>query len=204
MTRTANYGIRKVEATRRSAFTLLELLLAMAILTMMIAVSAPKLASFFHGRALDSEARRLLAMTRQGQSRAASEGVPMELWVDAEQRRYGLEAEDSYIKDSYNNSDPKAVTFDLDKDVKIEVLNRAAKPSTTTILRDSATPVSTASVAPINLKHPNLPTIRFLPDGSISEASPQTLQLIDRDGASFWLTLSRNRLNYEIRNTQPN
>jgi hypothetical protein len=60
-------------------------------------------------------------------------------------------------------------------------------------------PASIASVPPVILKQPNLPTIRFLPDGSFGDSSPQTLQLMDRDGASRWLMLSRNRLNYEIR-----
>jgi hypothetical protein len=46
--------------------------------------------------------------------------------------------------------------------------------------------------------HPNVPKIRFLPDGSIAEGGPQAVHLIGRDGASLWLTLSRNRLNYEI------
>src|SRR5438034_650988 len=45
--------------------------------------------------------------------------------------------------------------------------------------------------------HPNLPRIRFLPDGSISESSPQTLHLKGRDGSFISLSLSK-RLNYEI------
>src|SRR5512143_2179039 len=67
------------------AFTLIELILVMALLTIVISLTAPKLSRFFHGRTLDSEARRLLALTRSGQSRAVSEGLPMDLWVDAKQ-----------------------------------------------------------------------------------------------------------------------
>ena len=45
-----------------------------------------------------------------------------------------------------------------------------------------------------------LPSIRFLPDGSISESSPMSVRVYDReDGASYWLSQSRNRLNYEIK-----
>ena len=54
----------------------------MAILTITVSIAAPALSNFFRGRSLESEARRLLALTRQGQSRAVSEGVPMDLWVD--------------------------------------------------------------------------------------------------------------------------
>lgn len=204
-------GTRAIVATRRlvpvrrqdsAAFTLLELILAMTILVIMLALSAPTLANFFHGRALDSEARRLLSLTRSGQSRAVSEGVPMELWVDAEKRNYGLEAEDSYTKTDANNGDAKAVQFDLDRDVKIEVPNlSAARPAA--VVRSSSTPISTASVLPVAAKHPGLPMIRFLPDGSVSDTSPRMLHLTDRDGASLWLALARTRLNYEIQKTQP-
>ena len=57
----------------------------MALLTMVISLTAPSLSRFFRGRTLDSEARRLLALTRSGQSRAVSEGMPMDLWVDADE-----------------------------------------------------------------------------------------------------------------------
>ena len=181
------------------AFTLIELILVMAILTMAVSVTAPTLSHFFTGRALDSEARRVLALTRAGQSRAVSEGVPMELWVDAERRTYGLEAAVSY-QDNNNDGDSKAVDFELDRDVKIEVSSaNSVKPA---VVRSSTMPVSTASVPPVISKHPSLPTIRFLPDGSVSDGSPRMLQLSDREGSSLWVTLSRNRLNYEIR-TQP-
>ena len=66
--------------------------------------------------------------------------------------------------------------------------------------RTSGAPISTASVPPVVSRHPNLPTIRFLPDGSISQDSPQSLRLVDPEGASLWLVLSRNKMHYEIRN----
>ena len=53
----------------------------------------------------------------------------------------------------------------------------------------------------VNLVHANLPTIRFLPDGSIGESSPQMLHLTSADSGSLWLAQSRDGLNYEIRST---
>src|SRR5437773_775638 len=50
--------------SHRRAFTLVELILVMALLGIVLAVSAPSLSNFFHGRTLDSEARRLMALTR--------------------------------------------------------------------------------------------------------------------------------------------
>src|ERR1039458_8859603 len=73
---------------RAAAFTLIELILVMAILIMAVSLS-----HFFRGRTLNSEARQLLALTRNGQSRAVSEGLPMDLWLDVEQGTFGLGAE---------------------------------------------------------------------------------------------------------------
>jgi hypothetical protein len=47
-----------------------------------------------------------------------------------------------------------------------------------------------------------LPAIRFLPDGTVDENSPQTLQLTDSAGFSRWLLLNKTRTGYEISNTK--
>ena len=180
----------------RRGFTLIELILVMALLTVVISLTAPRLSRFFHGRTLDSEARRLLALTRSGQSRAVSEGIPMDLWVDTEEGTFGLEAEPSY-----ETSDPKAVDFELDSGLQLEVvaMTVAAPANTVTMNRNQQT--SIASVPRVNLVHASLPTIRFLPDGSIGEASPQKLHLTSMDGGSLWLAQSHDGLSYEIRST---
>src|SRR5664279_2945484 len=122
----------------RRGFTLIELILVMALLTIVISLTAPKLSRFFHGRTLDSEARRLLALTRSGQSRAVSEGMPIDLWVDAADGAFGLEAEPSF-----DTSDPKAMEFTLDGGLKIAVVNRAVVAPA--IILNRNTRVSTAS-----------------------------------------------------------
>lgn len=175
-------------------FTLIELILVMALLTIVISLTAPRLSRFFHGRTLDSEARRLLALTRSGQNRAVSEGVPMDLWVDAAQGTFGLEAEPSY-----ETSDPKAVDFTLDGGLQLEVVNKTVATPANTLTRNNQ--ISTASIPRVKLVHANLPTIRFLPDGSVAQSSPQMLHLTSADGGSLWLALSRDAVNYEIRNT---
>jgi len=187
----------ETEQPRQRAFTLMELVLVLALLATAAALVAPAMANFFRGRSLGYEARTLLALTRQGQSRAASEGVPMDLWLDPQNGKYGLEEEASF-----GSSDPDAVEFPLDKNMQLEVFNGTTANANKRAPIDMGAPLSTASVPPVLLAHPDLPTIRFLPDGSISETSPQKLHLIGRDGASLWLVQSRNRLNYEIRDTE--
>ena len=168
-------------------FTLIELILVMAILTIAVSLTAPVLSNFFHGRSLDSEARRLLALTHQGQTRAVSESVPMNLWIDASQGAYGLEAESSY-----ESTDSKAVDVKIDSDMQIAIENNGLQNT------GMVTPATTVSLTSSS-SHSNLPGIRFLPDGSIAESSPQAVRLTGRDGVSLWLTQARNHLNYEIR-----
>ncbi len=181
--------------TTPHAFTLIELILVMAILTFAVSVTAPTLSHFFRGRALDSEARRLLALTRSGQSRAVAEGIPMDLWVDEKQGRFGLQMEPSFDK-----NDVKAVDFDLDSGLQIQVMNAAPAANSSTANRNR--PESIASVPRVVLVQAGLPTIRFLPDGSVGDSSPLKLCLVDRDGNSIWLAQNRERTSYEIRSTE--
>ena len=167
---------------------MIELLLVMTIMVIAIAIAAPLMANFFRGRTLDSEARRLLALTHAGQSRAVSEGVPMRLWVDADKKTYGLEEDPGWVE-----QDPKKVEFTLDQDLKFEVIQPARLPS-----RTSAFGNAQASSGATQTR--GLPQIHFLPDGSIEDTSLRALRVYDRDGASLWLAQADNRLNYEIRN----
>jgi type II secretory pathway pseudopilin PulG len=177
------------------AFTMVELLLVMALLVAMLSIAAPVLANFFRGRTLDSEARRFLALTHSGQSRAVTEGIPMVLWVDVDQHRYGLEAEPGW-----EDQDAKAVEFPLDPDLQIEVIN-ATKPkpaSTSSAQAASQAASQAANAGPAAANARTGPRIRFMPDGSFGEPSLQAVRIYDQYGALF-LEQSQNHLNYEIR-----
>jgi type II secretion system protein H len=165
---------KRTAMNHEPAFTLIELVLVMALLVAAVSVSAPMLSSFFRGRALDSEARRLLALTHAGQSRAVSEGTPMLLWVDAPQRAYGLERESAA-----RNGDPKAENFTLAEYVQLDAV----------------------SAQPVSVDSRKLPAIRFLPDGSIDESSPSALHLAGADGSTLWLVEAANHLSYAIQNS---
>jgi prepilin-type N-terminal cleavage/methylation domain-containing protein len=170
------------------AFTLVELIVVMALLVTVMAVASPSLAGFFRGRAVDAEARRLMSLTRLGQSRAAGEGIPMILWVDLNQPSYGLEADSSFV-----DEDTKAVEYPLDSNVTLEIgaTDDASGAITANTLFGTATSAS---------RHASLPNIRFEPDGSISGSSPESFRMMDRDGGSLWVGQSANRMSYEIRN----
>ena len=177
---TGNKRLRGGSPLRDHGLTLIELILVMAVLTVVLSVGAPALARFFRGRTLDSEARRFLSLTRYGQSRAVSEGVPMVLWIDDQQGFYGLEAEVGYLEE-----DPKAVQFMLHQDLLIEVEQAEVRPLSSRWDRPSR-------------RADNLPEIRFTPDGFISETSPDAVLMREGEERSIWIAQSHNRLHYEM------
>jgi type IV fimbrial biogenesis protein FimT len=155
-----------------SAFTLIELILVLALLVVITSIAAPAMARFIRGRALDTEARQIVALMHLAQSRAVSEGAPMMLWVNASTGGYGVAAETSG-----QDGDPKAENLTVDSTLTIAVLNSTG-----------GTPIT----------FHNLPAIRFQPDGTVDENSPQTLKLTDSDGFARWLVQTRLRTGYEV------
>jgi len=116
---------------RRCAFTLIELILVLALLVIITSIAVPAVSRFVRGRALDSEARRLFALTHAAQSRAVSEGVPMLLWVDEKNGAYGLAAEMSTKTTTDQTGDPKAENLTVDSTLQISVLNLGLNAPTT-------------------------------------------------------------------------
>src|SRR5579862_947964 len=109
----------------RYAFTLIELILVLALLVIITSLAAPAMSNFIRGQALDSEARRLLALIHAGQSRAVSEGLPMVLWVDEKKGTYGLQAEATG-----RNGDPKAENLVVDSSLQVAVVNSGSAGTT--------------------------------------------------------------------------
>ena len=187
----ASHGFRSAAgprpAIRSRAFTLIELILVMALLAVVLAVSAPALSRFFKGRSLESEAQRFMALTRHAQSRAVSDGVPMVLWLETKQRLYGLNADKSFVEE-----DPKAEQFSVDESVEIEVR-----------LSPDAVAASQASLFKNEKQTTSgLHTLRFNPDGFVSLGSPEVIVFRQGKDNELLVAQSRTRLNYEIQSAK--
>jgi len=167
---------RFIRQRNTTGFTLVELILVLALLVIATSIAAPALSNFVRGRALDSEARRVLALMHAGQSRAVSEGLPMMLWVDSQAGRYGLEAETSG-----QNGDSRAENLEVDSTLQMTAGNGGIG-------------------TPVTFK--NLPAIKFLADGSVDENSLPELKLLDSAGFARWFRLNTARTGYEVRDTQ--
>ena len=164
------------EHKRAAAFTLIELVLVMALLIIVMSVTGTSLTRFFKGRTLESEGQRFVALTRHAQERAVAEGIPMSLWINVQEKKYGLE-----IAAGFSELDAKAQEFELGRDLEIEV----AKPSF-------------GAVRKIGQEN----NFRFNPDGFLAEANPETVVIKAKDGEAVVIAPNRNRLNYEITTNQ--
>ena len=185
--------LRTGQRNNARAFTLIELILVMALLVIVIAVTFPSLQAFFRGRTLESEGRRFLTLTRYAQSRAVAEAIPMTLWIDPLEGTYGLEAQKGFL-----DRDDKAVEYVVDEKLDIEVtqagLGRAQMTQEQQLRRRT-----------INTARNAHSEIRFAPDGSVDVMSAQAVRIgetSDEDRA-LWVVLAGNRNGYEIQNDAP-
>jgi type II secretion system protein H len=170
----------KARRSAGRAFTLIELILVMALLAIAASLAAPKMASFFRGRALDQEARRLLALTHYGQSRAVAEGVPVLLWVNPGQSTYGLTVQSGFV-----DTDSRATTYNVDPTLTIEATNA------------DASVVSENGDERLGLPQ-GLSIIRFNPDGFYDEISVQRILIRQGNEGAVEIVPATNRLSYEM------
>lgn len=75
---------------RGRPFTLLELIMVMAMVALLLSITAPQLRGFHRGRALVETSRQCLALTRYAASAAVSRSDIVEFWIDAGDGRYGV------------------------------------------------------------------------------------------------------------------
>ncbi len=164
-----------------AAFTLIEMILVMVIMTVLLGVVFPSLKGFFRGRNLDNEARRFLSLTRYGQSRAVSEGVPVELWINPRQGSYGLQALSGYTETQTN-----PMNFNLDESVQISF----SAPSSVLVRSNYWTQAKAQFGA--------VAKIRFQPDGFISDSSPEKIFLRQGTASQILIAETPSHLRYDI------
>jgi type II secretion system protein H len=75
---------------RRRAFTLLELILVLAIIAIAVGMAVPRLHGFARGRQTAQCAEQMVALTRYARSQAITRGVPYRLNIDPGNGTYWL------------------------------------------------------------------------------------------------------------------
>jgi prepilin-type N-terminal cleavage/methylation domain-containing protein len=83
-------------------FTLIELVAVLAVMGIVLAVTAPSLAGFVHGRAVREESRRLVAVTRRAAEVAEHEFCRTRVWIEPATGTYGWERVETFDEDGAN------------------------------------------------------------------------------------------------------
>jgi prepilin-type N-terminal cleavage/methylation domain-containing protein len=164
-------------ASRRAAFTLLELILVLLVMAIIVAMAIPSMRGLAAGRGADECSGQMLALAHYARSQAIAEGVAYRLNIDTSQRIY-------YLTKFYNEPDdanaapgfyglgvemgsdfrvPDDVTLEWDPDYAAQQLQLAA---------------ATGQIIPE--KYPNnVPFVEFTPSGRTDAC---LIRIIDREG----------------------
>lgn len=158
----------------QEGFTLIELILVMAVLATVLALSAPTLSQFMTGRSLQEECRRFVALTQYGRSQAVSRSVPMELWISTETGEYGLKP-----IAGYEMEEEEPIEWHLEDKLSFQIASG-------------------------NLSRNDQASIIFLPDGSISPESLERLIIRENEHRSMEIAQISYGLGYAIQNGSRN
>jgi len=155
-------------AQSRYGFTLIELILVMAVLAAILDFAAPTLSRSFRGRDLEEEAARFLAVTEYARNETVSLGVPMFVWVEPASGRFGVAAADGYLSD-----DGRRREYTLNPDIRLELTGGAPSRGVTHV-------------------------VEFTPDGTPDPLSAESVRLIDRFDSAMTLARTDDGWGYEI------
>lgn len=155
----------------------------LALLAISALFVASSMGSFFRGRALNFEARRMLSLTHYAQSRAAAEGVPVVLWIDPATSTYGVT-----IQSSFNDADgdAHAITYTTEPSLTLE----ASQNTSGATSEEEDEKLGLAD---------GLSVIRFTPDGFFDNSSVSKIIIHQGTATGLELVPTANHLGYEIR-----
>jgi prepilin-type N-terminal cleavage/methylation domain-containing protein len=153
---------------RAGAFTLVELIIVMALLCVILGIAAPSLARSMHEHKLTQEATRLLGITEYARDEAVSRGVPMVVWVDVANGQYGVKEVPGF--------DPASVR---DKQFTLQ----------DGIHFDPARGISSSGQAE---------AAEFTTDGTLDPSSQTSLRLVDETNSAIEIAQTNDAWGYQI------
>ncbi len=114
-------GIKAIDK-HEEGFTLIELILVMAILSMIVIVASPSLSRFIYGRSLLDEARRIVALTHFASHQSISSGVPLWVWFEEDDNLFGLRAQNGYETEW-----EEEYVYHMDENIQIDLQPHSAR-----------------------------------------------------------------------------
>lgn len=165
---TLRIGMRENKQSTPAAFTLVELILVMALLATIMALAAPSLSRSMRQRYVADEAARFLAATEYARDEAVSQGVPMTLWIEPATGHFGVEP-----KVGFFGADERSREFEVHSDIHFE----------------TSKAVATRGI---------VQAVEFAPDGAPDVASIEEIRLVDRFNSTVTIARTNDRWAYEI------
>jgi len=153
---------------RRCGFTLIELIVVMTLLTVVLAIAAPRLGGFLKGRDVGEEGRRMLSITRYARTEAIDRGERMQVWFDTTTAQYGIRSDETAQENSADD-----VQFTCQEGLTLEADEDA-------------------------LDSDGVAHIVFWPDGAIDSDSAERVELWEQDRLTLALVRPENGLDYVL------
>ncbi len=178
---------------RVRAFTLIELVIVMALLVTLAAIAVPSLSRSMRGHNLDGQADRLLALTEYARDEAVSQGIPMVMWIDVDGGRCGVDAKPGYGSGGEN---ARAREYPLQDDAHFDPVGQgmvSSVPPTGTAAQGQTTGTANASGT-----HGGVVVAEFAPDGTLDPGSLPSVRVVDRAGDSLAVSQTSDAYGYEI------
>ena len=171
----------------KGGFTLVELILVMALLVVFLGIIVPTVSRSLRQRNLEQEAARLLALTEYGRDEAASQGVPMDVWIDVDSKTFGVEP-----KPGYTGATARAKSYRLNDDMHFDPVagGLTVRPGTGAGVTTSAQQAQPT--------HGGITAAEFAPDGTLSTGSVASIRLADRTNNGVSVTQTADGYGYEI------
>ena len=161
--------MRRNDPTRfPPGFTLVELVVVMALLAIVAALSAPTMSRSIRARNLNGEAVRFIAATEYGRDEAVSQGVPMTVWIDPATQRFGVEP-----RAGFEGIESRSREFAVNADIHFEMDSAAAGGGIVQVAE-------------------------FAPDGVPGTSSLETVRLVDRFDSEVIVVRTKDGWGYEI------
>ena len=166
----------------------------MALLVTLAAVAVPRLSRSMRGHNLDQEAERLLALTEYARDEAASQGIPMDVWIDADGGRCGVDAKPGFGP-AGGGDNARAREYALGGGVGLDPVGPGLVPAVPTA---SPAPNANAPAATAAPAHGGVTVAEFAPDGTLVPGSVASVRLSDRANDALTLAQTADAYGYEI------
>jgi prepilin-type N-terminal cleavage/methylation domain-containing protein len=168
------------------AFTLLELIIVMAVLTVLLALAAPSLSSSLRGHNLEQAGAQVLAITEYGRDEAISQGVPMDVWINPANGQFGVAAKAGFPGDA-----ARLKQYTLQPGMRFDA---AASPGAAGV----ATASSGNTTAPPVATGQGLNVAEFQADGTLDPSSNPTIRILGRANSAVAITETSDGYGYEL------